>query len=146
MDKTGVFGGTAVAQSLLESIQDEMGLHRARNPPADDPSREGVDDERDMDEARPGRDVGEVREPEPVGAGAWNSRLRRSSGQGAVGSGTVIFFVFARMAPARRISGSGALTRVAVLATDPLAQRLSRAPELRRYRLHGRPLRSVAAS
>ena len=37
-----------------------------RHPPADDAPGEGVDDEGDVDEAGPGRDVGEVRHPQDV--------------------------------------------------------------------------------
>jgi hypothetical protein len=35
-------------------------------PPSDDPSRKGIDDKGDIDEARPGRDVGEVGDPQHV--------------------------------------------------------------------------------
>ena len=36
------------------------------DPPADDTPGVGVDDEGDVDEARPGRDIGEVRDPQRV--------------------------------------------------------------------------------
>ena len=39
---------------------------RARHPPADDAAREDVDDERHVDEPRPGRHVGQVRHPQLV--------------------------------------------------------------------------------
>jgi hypothetical protein len=39
---------------------------RSRNTPADDAPSEGIDDKGDVDEARPGRDVGEVRDPQCV--------------------------------------------------------------------------------
>src|SRR5205085_8717625 len=35
--------------------------------PTDDPAREDIDEERDVDDARPGHDVGEVRYPKLVG-------------------------------------------------------------------------------
>lgn len=41
-------------------------MRRPAHPPADDPSRIGVDDKGDIDEARPGRDVGEVGDPQHV--------------------------------------------------------------------------------
>ena len=40
--------------------------HRGGGPPAHDPPGEHVDHERDVDHAGPGRDVGEVRDPQPV--------------------------------------------------------------------------------
>jgi len=36
----------AVMQRLLERIQDEVGPHRVRDPPADNPAREDINDER----------------------------------------------------------------------------------------------------
>src|SRR5512132_2542946 len=41
-------------------------MRRARGPPADDPAGIGIDDEGDVDEAGPGRDIGEVGEPKDV--------------------------------------------------------------------------------
>ena len=41
-------------------------MRRARGPPAHDPAGIGVDDEGDVDEAGPGRDIGEVGEPQHV--------------------------------------------------------------------------------
>ena len=39
-------------------------------PPTDDPPGAGVDDEGDIDEAGPGRDIGEIREPQTVWSGS----------------------------------------------------------------------------
>jgi hypothetical protein len=55
-----------VVERLLQGIEDEARVGRPGDPPSDDPPREGVDDEGDVDEALPGRDVGEVRQPEGV--------------------------------------------------------------------------------
>lgn len=57
----------ACVQSLLQGVQDEVGPCRRRGPPADDPAGEYVDHEGDVDEALPGRDVGEVADPQLVG-------------------------------------------------------------------------------
>ena len=46
-------------------------MRRARGPPAHDPAGIGVDDEGDVDEAGPGRDIGEVGEPKHVWAGCF---------------------------------------------------------------------------
>ena len=43
-------------------------MRRPAYPPADDPAGIGVDDEGDVDEAGPGRHIGEVGEPEHVRA------------------------------------------------------------------------------
>lgn len=58
----------ARVQSLLQRIEHEVGLHRTSDPPAHDMSREDVDDEGDVDEALPGRDVGEIGHPQVVRA------------------------------------------------------------------------------
>ena len=55
-----------VVQSLLQSIEHEARVGRARHTPADDTPGVGIDDKGDIDKARPGRHVGEVRDPERV--------------------------------------------------------------------------------
>src|SRR3954471_15681262 len=57
---------TAVVQRLLKSIEDEIRMRRPRHPPADDAAGEDVDDEGHVDEALPGRHVGEIRHPQGV--------------------------------------------------------------------------------
>src|ERR1700689_4672464 len=52
-----------IMESLFQSVQDEAGMRRPAHPPADDPAGIGVDDKGDIDEAGPGRDVGEVGDP-----------------------------------------------------------------------------------
>ena len=48
----------AGVQCLLERVEDQLRMHRAAHPPADDAAREHVDHERHVNEARPGGDVG----------------------------------------------------------------------------------------
>ena len=48
-------------ERLFESVQDKVGISCSAGPPADDPPRVGVDDEGDIDEASPGRDIGKNR-------------------------------------------------------------------------------------
>ena len=73
MDETAAARRSAIVERLLECIEDEAGMGRAARPPPDDPSCERVDDERDVDEPHPGRDIGEVRDPEHVGR--WRAEL-----------------------------------------------------------------------
>lgn len=56
-------------QGLLQGIEDQAGPHGNGSPPAQDPPGVSVDDERDIDHAGPGRDVGVVGNPEPVRRG-----------------------------------------------------------------------------
>ena len=58
-----------IVDGLLKRIEDEVGAERIRHTPADNASREHVDDEGDVDEASPRRDVGEVRDPQLIGPG-----------------------------------------------------------------------------
>src|SRR5690606_31605980 len=55
-----------IVQGLLQRIEHEARVCRARRSPADDPASIGVDDEGDVDEAGPGRNIGEVGEPKRV--------------------------------------------------------------------------------
>jgi len=66
VDETAFVHGTPVVKRLLERIQDEVRPCRTRHAPADDAPGERIDHEGDVDEAGPGRDVGEVRYPEHV--------------------------------------------------------------------------------
>ena len=58
-------------QGLLERIEHEAGLGRARHPPANDAARKGVDHQGDIHEAGPGRDVGEILSANSGGHLAW---------------------------------------------------------------------------
>jgi putative transposase len=51
----------------LERVEDHVGAHVRRHPPADDAAAEGVDDEAHIGHARSGRHVGEVGDPQGVG-------------------------------------------------------------------------------
>jgi hypothetical protein len=51
---------------LLEGIEAKLGQKRRRALPADDHAGVHVDDERHIAKARPSRDIGQVRHPEPV--------------------------------------------------------------------------------
>ena len=53
-------------QRLFEGIEHEASLRRARHPPADNAPGKDVDDERDIDEPRPGPHIGQIRHPDPV--------------------------------------------------------------------------------
>ena len=62
----GIGQGSAIVKRLLKGVENEPCVSRAANPPADDPTSIGVDHERDVDEARPGGNIGEVRDPQHV--------------------------------------------------------------------------------
>jgi hypothetical protein len=47
-------GGPALIQSLFKSIEDETGMGRSADPPADDVSGENADDEGDINETLSG--------------------------------------------------------------------------------------------
>jgi hypothetical protein len=59
--------GPAIVERLLQRVEHEAGVGGARDAPADDLPGEGVDDEGDVDETRPGGDKGEVAHPQGVG-------------------------------------------------------------------------------
>ena len=51
----------------LECVDGQVASQRVRHLPANDEATEDVDDEGDVDPARVGLDVGQVRHPETVG-------------------------------------------------------------------------------
>src|SRR3954470_23209804 len=62
-------GATATArEGHPERVENEVGAHVAGELPADDPAREDVDDEAEVDHPLPAADIGEVRDPQPVGS------------------------------------------------------------------------------
>ena len=67
MDQGIVLSGLARMQGLLQRIEHEVGVHRTTDPPADDAPGKHIDHEGHIQPALPGRDVGEVRDPELVG-------------------------------------------------------------------------------
>jgi hypothetical protein len=63
VDQAATFDGMAISQGLLQGIKHKARVGRGAYSPADDPPRVSVDDEGNVDEPLPGRDVGEVRQP-----------------------------------------------------------------------------------
>ena len=63
-----VGAAASTRQSHAQRVEDEVGAHVIGELPANDPAREDVDDEAEVDHALPAANVGEVRDPEPVGA------------------------------------------------------------------------------
>lgn len=62
----GVSLRLARVKSLLQRVEHEVGMHRAADAPADDAPSKDVDDEGDVDETLPGRDVCEIADPQLV--------------------------------------------------------------------------------
>jgi hypothetical protein len=71
MDEAAAPNGAARVQGLLQRVQHEAGMSRAGDTPADDAPCKGVDNEGDIDETGPGRDVGKVGHPQ----GIWTRRF-----------------------------------------------------------------------
>ena len=70
MDEAAPTGGPSVMERLFESVQDEVGVRCPAGSPADDPPGVDVDDEGDVDEPGPGRDIGKISQPQTVGRGS----------------------------------------------------------------------------
>jgi hypothetical protein len=66
--KTG-FADLSGGQGLVQGVGHQRGVLGGGDPPAQDPSREHVDDERDVHEPGQGPHVGEVGHPQPVRRG-----------------------------------------------------------------------------
>src|SRR6185437_11745926 len=70
MNEAAAAGRPSVMKRLFQSVQDKVRMGCPAGPPTDDPPGVGVDDEGDIDEAGPGRDIGEIREPQTVWSGS----------------------------------------------------------------------------
>ena len=90
MNQPATFYEPPIVQCLVESIEHKARMGRPACSPTDDAASEGIDDERDVNEALPGRQVCEIRSQSMFGAGVLKWRLTRSSGQGANLSDTVV--------------------------------------------------------
>jgi hypothetical protein len=66
MDQAAAPDRPALVQGLLQRVQHEAGVSRAGDTPADDAPRKGIDDEGDIDETDPRRDVGKIGHPQSV--------------------------------------------------------------------------------
>src|SRR3954449_11931661 len=66
MDEAAAPDGPARVQGLLQRVEHAASVSRAGDAPADDAPREDVDDEGDIDETGPRRDVGKVGHPQGV--------------------------------------------------------------------------------
>lgn len=71
MDQGSVTFRLAGVERLLQGIEHEVGPHRPADPPPDNATGKDVDDEGNIDESLPSRDVGEIRDPQLV----WPIRL-----------------------------------------------------------------------
>ena len=70
LDEAAAAGRPSVMKRLLQSVQDKVRMCCPAGPPADDPPCVCVDDEGDIDEAGPGRDIRKMREPQTVSSGS----------------------------------------------------------------------------
>ena len=68
MNQAILLGRLAVVQGLFECVEHEVCVHGTALAPTHDAAAEHVNDEGDIDPALPGRDVGEVRDPQLIGA------------------------------------------------------------------------------
>ena len=57
MNEAAAVCRSSVVERLFESVQDQVGVRCLAGPPADDPPRIRVNDEGDLNEAGPGRDI-----------------------------------------------------------------------------------------
>src|SRR5882724_11723865 len=67
MDETAATHRPPVVDRLLQRIEHEAGVRRPAGPPANDTPCVDIDHKGYVDEARPCRDICEVRDPQDVG-------------------------------------------------------------------------------
>ena len=60
MNESATFDGPPIMKRLVEGIEHKARMGRSACPPTDDTAGEGINDERHVNEALPGRDIGEI--------------------------------------------------------------------------------------
>jgi len=75
MHKTVPMHGQSIVKGLFQCVEHEAGVSGSGDAPTNDAAGIGVDHEGDVDEAGPGRDIGEVGDPERVRSRARNCRF-----------------------------------------------------------------------
>src|SRR5680860_1312575 len=81
------FNRLARPDCLLEGVETEVCSKRTRRLPSHDPAGETVDDERDVDESRPGANISDIGQPQLVGRRRSKGPLNEVGGT----SGGVVF-------------------------------------------------------
>lgn len=82
--QVGNTGPAALPDGPLKRVEDQRRAHAGRGPPAQDPAGVGVDDERHVDRAGPGRYIGEIGDPQPVERARGELTLHQIYGTGRV--------------------------------------------------------------
>jgi hypothetical protein len=118
----GVFSGSGM-ESLVKSVEDEIGAEMIGEFPAEDASGEEVDDDGEVEPAGGGGDEGDVAGPGLVGSG-WRRLLEEEIGRGFIGAAVAGFWeeVFglksAQAALGHEAADSGVSAEVAVIGED----------------------------
>src|SRR5512143_3971887 len=81
-------------ERLFQGAQDEIGIHRPRHPPANNPTGEHVHNKGRVDATHPGRDIGKVGHPELIGPVRFELTVHPVSGpvRAVVGDGGSALF------------------------------------------------------
>ena len=73
MNQPAAMNGPPIMKRLVEGIENETRMSGPARPPTDDVASEGIDHERDVNEALPGGHIREIRKPEHVRR--WSEEL-----------------------------------------------------------------------
>jgi hypothetical protein len=126
MDELDVGADGAAGERHPQRIEDEIGAHVAGELPADDAPGEDIDDEAEEHHALPAAQVGEVRDPQPIGplgAEVALHEIGRTVGSG-IGRGGA-----PRLAAALgALDGVGAHQALDPVTPDPFAGPVKRLP------------------
>jgi hypothetical protein len=100
-----------IVQGLLQRVEHQIGPHRGVRAPADDATREHVDDERDVHKPAPRGDVREVRDPQLIGTLGVEVPLHQILREFRRGAAIVVRWRWPRTTPGRP---SAAMSRATV--------------------------------
>ena len=113
-----------LAEGHVQGVQNQLGSQMVRHRPTDDPAAPDIHDDRQVEEARRGRDIGDIRDPQPV----WTVRLEVAVDQ--IGRGSGVFVALRRDRAAAPAAGADQTGRAHQPGNPLAAVPLSGGPQL----------------
>lgn len=106
------FGRTALPQRKIERLEHQLGAQMGFHGPAHNLAAEDVEYHREVEEPGPGRDIGDVGDPQAIGLGRAKLRSTRSGAGRALRARTVVWIHLRRLTPTKPALFNSRATRL----------------------------------
>jgi hypothetical protein len=104
--------GAALPPRKIERLEHQLGAQMGLHRPAHDPAAEHVEYHREVEEPGPGRDIGDVGDPQAIGLGRAKLRSTRSGAGRALRARTVVWIHLRRLTPTKPALFNSRATRL----------------------------------